>query len=383
MMVGPAKSGGSAVGRALSVSLIALLVGSCGGGDSGSGEAGSVAIVTPAPAPPPPPPPPAPPPAFLPAAAALPKTGGTLRLGKCVNISNMLEAPNEGDWGRPFQDTDIANIKAKGFTAIRLPARFSAHAGTAPPYTIDPVFMARVRHVTDLAVANGLAVIVDMHHYLELFDDPAGQAPRFAELWRQIGVAFQDEPASVYFELINEPNENLTATNLMATLKPALDAVRQSNPTRLVVWDGPDFASGASMLTTPFPNDPNVIPTFHYYDPNNFAFDTAPWMIPATRTDFGTPADIAQLKTFTDSIANFIATTGRVPFAGEYGADFSKPTDARAIYYADVSAAFASIGVQSCAWGYTNTFNLWVDGTGWVDHIADGIVTTTTLPPPG
>ena len=67
--------------------------------------------------------------------------------------------------------------------------------------------------------------------------------------------------------------------------------------------------------------------------------------------------------------------------AGEYGADYSKPTDARATYYADVSAAFASIGVQSCAWGYTNTFNLWDDKIGWVDHIADGIVTTTTLPP--
>src|SRR6185437_6665939 len=227
----------SPVGRVLAVSLIALLAGSCGGSGSGSGG-GGVLVAMPSPAPPPPPPaspPPPPPPVFTAAAAAIPSTGGTLRLGKCVNLSNMLEAPNEGDWGRAFQDSDIANIKAKGFTAIRLPARFSNHAGTAPPYTIDPVFMARVRHVTDLSVANGLAVIVDMHHYLELFDDPAGQAPRFAELWRQIGVAFKDEPASVSFELINEPNKNLTATNLMATLQPALDAVRQSNPTRLVV----------------------------------------------------------------------------------------------------------------------------------------------------
>src|SRR3954470_24798839 len=167
-------------GRTLAVSLIALLAGSCGGGDSGGGGGGGITVVTPTPPPPPPPPapPPPPPPAsFTPAAAAMPTTGATLRLGKCVNISNMLEAPKEGDWGRAFQDSDIANIKAKHFTAVRLPAAFSAHAGAAPPYTIDPVFMARVRHITDLATANGLAVIVDMHHYLELFDDPAGQAP--------------------------------------------------------------------------------------------------------------------------------------------------------------------------------------------------------------
>jgi cellulase (glycosyl hydrolase family 5) len=377
------RLGAGTIGRALAVSLLALLTCSCGGGDGGSGGGGLGAVVSPTPAPPSPPvpPPPPPPPAFLPAAAAMPKTGGTLRLGKCVNISDMLEAPNEGDWGRAFEDSDIANIKAKGFTAIRLPARFSAHAGTAPPYTIDPVFMARARHITDLAVANGLAVIVDMHHYLELFDDPAGQAPRFAELWRQIGIAFKDEPASVSFELINEPNKNLTAANLTAVLKPALDAVRASNPTRPVVWDGPDFASGASMLTTAFPDDPNIVPTFHYYDPANFAFDTAPWMNPSTRNDFGTADDVAQLKAFTDRIAGFIAGTGRVPFAGEYGAHEIRPDSARATYYATVSAAFASIGVQSCAWGYNNTYNLWRDGSGWVDHIADGIVTTTTLPP--
>ncbi|MDB5692696.1 MAG: hypothetical protein JWO81_1759 [Alphaproteobacteria bacterium] len=382
MSKGSAGATSGTIGRTLAVSLLALLAGSCGGGDGGSGGGGSVAVSTPMPAPPPPPTPPPPPAAvFTPAAAALPKTGGTLRLGKCVNISDMLEAPNEGDWGRAFQDSDIANIKAKGFTAIRLPARFSAHAGTAPPYTIDPVFMARIRHVTDLAVANGLSVIVDMHHYLELFDDPAGHAPRFAELWRQIGAAFRDEPASVSFELINEPNTHLDASNLMATLKPALDAVRVTNPTRLVVWDGPNWAALDSMLTAPFPDDPNVVPTFHYYDPQNFAFDTAPWMNPATRTDFGTAADLADLKTVTDKIAGFIAATGRAPFAGEYGAHETKPDAARATYYATVSAAFASVGVQSCAWGYTNTFHLWRDGTGWVDHIADGIVTTTTLPP--
>src|SRR5689334_485657 len=116
------RSHGKIFGRALSTSLLALLVCSCGGGDGGSGGGGGPVAVTPVP-PPPPPPPPAPPPppppvAFTPAAAALPRTGGTLRLGKCVNISNMLEAPNEGDWGRAFQDSDIANIKAEGFTAI-------------------------------------------------------------------------------------------------------------------------------------------------------------------------------------------------------------------------------------------------------------------------
>jgi endoglucanase len=298
-------------------------------------------------------------------------------------MSDQLEAPNEGDWGRGILDSDLPSIKAKGFTAIRLPVRFSAHAMAGAPYTIDATFMARVKHVVDLAVANGLAVIIDMHHYEELFvaPGPGSHATRFAELWRQIGVAFKDEPASVYFELINEPHDSFDASNLLAIQGPALTAVRASNPTRPVVIDGASYASLDSMLTSPYPADPNVVPTFHYYDPANFGFDTAPWMTPAIRTDFGTAADIADLNTVLNKLRNFMTTTGRVPFAGEFGAHESKPNAARTTYYGLVSSAFASVGVQSCAWGYTNTFHLWRDATGWEPGIADAIVTTTTLPP--
>ena len=86
---------------------------------------------------------------FTPAPAA----SSQLALGKCVNLSNMLDAPREGDWGRRFEDADIARIAAMGFTAIRLPARFNAHAEDRPPYAIDPAFMERVAHIVDLATA--------------------------------------------------------------------------------------------------------------------------------------------------------------------------------------------------------------------------------------
>ncbi|WP_264938429.1 glycoside hydrolase family 5 protein [Sphingomonas caeni] len=369
------------------MSVAALALTGCGGGGggySGGGGGGGPVIVTPTPTPvptPTPTPTPTPSATFTAAAAATPTTGATLRLGKCVNMSDQLEAPNEGDWGRGIQDADITRIKDKGFTAIRLPVRFSAHALANAPYTIDATFMARVKHVVDLAVANNLAVIIDMHHYEELFADPSGHTTRFTELWRQIGVAFQGQPASVYFELINEPHDNFRASNLLTVQNPALAAVRASNPTRKVVIDGPDYASLDSMLTTTYPSDANVVPTFHYYDPANFGFDTAPWMTPATRTDFGTAQDVTDLRAVLTKLTNYMAATGRVPFAGEIGAHESKPNAARVTYYGMVTSAFASIGIQGCAWGYTNTFHLWRDATGWEPGIADAIVTTTTLPP--
>jgi len=317
---------------------------------------------------------------FAPAPAAIPATGATLRLGKCVNISDMFEAPTPGAWGREFRDSDIANIAAKGFTAIRLPVRFSAHAAAAAPYAIDPHFMRRVRHAVDLATGRGLAVILDFHHYLELFDDPAGQAPRFAALWRQIAAEFRDAPASVSFELINEPNKNLTQANLWSVLGPALAAVRETNPTRKVVIDGPNWASLDQMLATHFPDDPDIVPTFHYYDPANFGFDKAPWMNPPVRETFGSADDVAELRRVLSKVQGYMKRTGRVPFVGELGANEARATAQRAIYYNLTSSAFASIGVQTCEWGYTNTHQLWRDGEGWLPGIADGIVTTATLP---
>jgi len=76
-----------------------------------------------------------------------------------------------------------------------------------------------------------------------------------------------------------------------------------------------------------------------------------------------------------------VTATGRGPFTGEIGAHESKPNAMRVLYYGLASSAFASVGVQSCAWGYTNTFHFWRDATGWEPGVADAMVTTTTLPP--
>ena len=286
----------------------------------------------------------------------------------------MLDAPREGDWGRRFEDADIARIADKGFTAIRLPARFNAHAQERPPYTIDPAFMERVAHIVDLATARGLAVIVDLHHYEELHEHPRRHAERFAALWRQIAERFAQAPPSVSFELINEPHDEFGAGNLLAVIEPALAEVRKTNPTRIVVIDGPEWAGLDAMLTSPFPDDPYVVPTFHYYSPVNFGFPVADWLEPKSRDDFGRPEDLELIRADLAKVRGYIERTGRVPFVGEYGAFETRPLAEREEFYETLSEAFASIGVDSCAWGYTNTFELWAeDDTGWHGRIADRI----------
>jgi aryl-phospho-beta-D-glucosidase BglC (GH1 family) len=318
--------------------------------------------------------------AFAPAPAAQPRTGIALPIGKCVNLANMLEPPTEAGWGgRPFRDEDAPRIRAEGFSTVRLPVGFSLHAGTQPPYAIDPAFMARVRHVVETNLAAGLNVIIDMHNYDALFADPAANRDRLAGLWRQVAAEFRNAPDNLWFELINEPHGALDDSNLWETLGPALAAVRESNPTRPVIVGGQNWSGIDSLATLALPDDPNVVPTFHYYDPFDFTHQGATWVspVPPVGRAFGTATDEAQLRAALGKVQAFIARTGRVPFMGEYGAYDRIPLDQRAAYYRTVSAAFASIGIQSCAWGYTNTFHLWRDGTGWLRPIVEGLRTTT------
>ena len=319
---------------------------------------------------------------FTPAPAARPTTGISLPVGKCVNLGNTFEPPVEAGWGggRPFEDEDATRIRARGFSTVRLPVRFSAHALETPPYSIDPAFMARIRHVVDTNLAAGLNVILDLHHYDELFEDPAAHRDRLAGLWRQVAAEFRDAPAGLWFELINEPHADLDRTNLLETLAPALAAVRETNPTRPVIIGGENWSGVDSLATLELPDDPYVVPTFHYYEPFDFTHQGAGWadpVPPVTGRDFGSAADRAQLAATLDKVRAYIARTGRVPFVGEYGAYERLSTRHRADYYRTISAAFASIGLQSCAWAYVNTFPLWRDEGGWIEPIVEGIATTT------
>ena len=60
---------------------------------------------------------------YTPIAAAKARVGPTLPVGKCINMSNMLDAPSEGEWGPAIGDGDLAFIAKACFKTIRLPVR--------------------------------------------------------------------------------------------------------------------------------------------------------------------------------------------------------------------------------------------------------------------
>lgn len=316
---------------------------------------------------------------FLPAPAARPRVGISLDIGKCINMGNHLDTADGRDWGRAIVPADFTIIREAGFGTVRIPVRWSAHALAKPPYTIDAQWMAKVRAIVDAAGAAGLNVILNMHHYDELYRRPAEQGSRFAAMWRQIGQRFADAPATVWFELINEPREALDDTSLPAVLASALANLRTSNPTRPVIIGGQYTSTVDSLSTLELPDDPFVVPTFHTYEPMNFTHQGANWIkpTPPVGRQFGNLQDRAELESNLRKVSDYMARTGRVPFIGEYGVTDIKRVrlTERIDYIATISAAYASIGVQSCIWAYTNTFQL-RKGDAWLPGIVEAIRTT-------
>lgn len=310
--------------------------------------------------------------AYTPAPAARASVGPTLTIGKGINISDALEAPVEGAWGVVVEDDDFRIVAEAGFQTVRIPVRWSAHADDSPPYAIDPVFLARVHHVVDLATAAGLNVILNDHHFEALYSAPDANAPRLTALWRQIGKSFAAAPPNVWFEIENEPRDKITNTNLMAVFEPALAAIRESNPTRTVLIGGENWSGIDSLATLPMPDDPYVVPTFHYYQPFLFTHQ-----VPPIGRAYGSAADKLLLDQDLQKVRDYMARTGRVPVLGEFGAqdDPLVPLEQRIRYYRTISTAFASIGVQSCAWGYRMGFRLH-DGDQWIPGLVESIATT-------
>src|SRR6185436_11835887 len=93
-------------------------------------------------------------------------------LSPAINIGNALEAPREGEWGMTLKEEYFEAIAQAGFKGVRIPIRWSSHAAEQPPYTIAPSFFERVDWAIEQAVSRKLSVVINVHHYGELDQEP-------------------------------------------------------------------------------------------------------------------------------------------------------------------------------------------------------------------
>ncbi len=201
------------------------------------------------------------------------------KLGKGVNLGNALEAPNEGDWGVVLQEPDFKIIKGGGFDTVRVPIKWSNHAAAEPPYTIDEAFFKRIDWVIDNALENKLNVVINMHHYDEIFQDPDAHRERFIAIWEQIAQRYRKMPDQVYFELLNEPHDQLTSDKWNALFNETLQRIRKIDNRHTLIVGGADWNGVPALFSLDIPKEErNVVATFHFYSPHLFTHQGAEWM---------------------------------------------------------------------------------------------------------
>lgn len=248
------------------------------------------------------------------------------------NVGNSLDAiPDETSWGNPALTKALFDtVRAQGFRSVRIPVTWGNHQSASAPYTIDPVFLARVRQVVDWALSDGLYVDLNVHHdswqwIADMAADHDRVLARFDATWTQIATRFRDEPRKLLLESVNEPAFNNATdaqkTQLLAELNTSFHTiVRQSggnNATRLLVLPTlgatPDQGLMDSLATTITSlNDHNLVATVHYYSFWPFSVNIAGY----------TRFDATVQKNLTDTFAaihNSLVSKGIPVYLGEYG----------------------------------------------------------------
>ncbi len=343
-------------------------------------------------------------------------------------------------WGYEGQDinqvtSDLQKIKAAGFDTIRLPIRWTRFAGEqannpvaanygdadhhAPyggvvnranpnDFTIAPAAFAEIDPVINAALNEGLKIIINVHHAKgfnqewdathDVLTETSLEAERLKSIWQQLSSHYQNFDSKLIFEIINEPNlkedeeEYDSSGNLVGMgngvqvinnlNSEILASIRATNPTRKVILGSSHWGGMSPLQVLPNGNyfnpdyDPNVILTFHYYEPFSFTHSQG--------NAFGTTEeydalyqDFWQVKEFQDSPQG---GKGMPIFIGEFGSQKGSPVWKRSQYAEAIRDAADYYGFGWCYWEFSGSpeseyFEIYdSENEEWIGDIKDKLI---------
>jgi endoglucanase len=196
-----------------------------------------------------------------------------------VNLGNYLEEP-PSHWIPRVSAEDFADMRAQGFDHVRVPICWQHYAGPAPEFQLSPLIFSRVDFAVTNALKHRLAVIINIHHFDELDDDPTNTTPEFLAIWRQIAAHYRKFPPRLAFELDNEPHATATTAVMNPIYARTIAEIRLTNPRRTLFVEPGNWGNIDELKNLILPPDKNVIVSVHCYDPFYFTHQGATWAGP-------------------------------------------------------------------------------------------------------
>lgn len=307
---------------------------------------------------------------------AKPATEVIQDMGLGFNLGNQFDAGSETGWINKVIDNDtFATIKARGFNTVRIPVTWDDHISDDGNYTIDATYMARIKEVVDLALANDLYVIINVHHedWINRKDFETAEAAMKTELaavWEQIADEFKNYDQHLIFEGLNEPRAAGTdyewwlPSNLLTSYtdiinhldQTFIDTVRDSggnNTYRILMV--PQYAASSdasinSCIDSSFFDDDYVAMSIHAYSPYDFAMASS-----SSNTTFNDSYNYQLYNLFTQIKTNFI-DKGYPVILGEFSASDNDNTVERTKWAKAYMTYAKELGIACVLWDNTAVY---------------------------
>lgn len=309
---------------------------------------------------------------------------------KGVNIAHWLSQSGARGESRAryFTEADVARIAEWGFDHVRIP--IDEEQMFHEDGTKDAEAFALLHDALKLCDKYDLRTIVDLHilrtHHFNaaskpLFTERAAQEA-FYECWRKISGELKDySTAMVAYELMNEPVAD-DPEDWNKIVNECYNAVRELEKDRVIVIGSNMWQSFRTAEQLELPEgDPNIILSFHYYEPMILTHYKAGW---TEYKDYAgpvnypgqtvTPEQIAErpaaeqesfgrwtCETYDKerfarefSMAANVAKKYGIPvYCGEYGCLSDEPNDdMRYRWLTDVNDVFDELGIARAVWCY-------------------------------
>lgn len=300
------------------------------------------------------------------------------KLGRGVNIVGYDKAFWKDYANGRFKEKYFKMIKEAGFSNIRVNLHCFSHMDSN--YNLDPQWLKTLDWIIEKGLEAKLMVILDMHEYTAMADDPVAKKKMFLALWKQLAPRYKNQPNEVLFEILNEPNQKLTVDLWNVYLAEAVKIIRETNPNRTLIIGPGNWNGIESLNTLVLPkDDKNIIVTVHFYHPMPFTHQGAPWSKENKDLSgikwLGTPEEKQLIESKLKIAADWSEANGRPIYLGEFGAYDKADMDSRVRYTSYVSRTAEKFGFSWAYWQFDSDFIVYdVDKEAWVIPILNALI---------